>query len=468
MVKFKIDLKKLGKKDKVLPTTYGTRYFEEGVPKYEMPKNGMPHDAAYRLIHDELVLDGNPSLNLASFVTTWMEEGANKLIAENINKNFIDHDEYPKTAELENRVVNMLARLFNAPENAKSAGVSTIGSSEAIMLGLLAHKWAWKNRMKAKKKPYNKPNIVMGADVHVCWEKFAKYFDVEQRLVPMEKGDYILTAKKVAENIDENTICVGAILGTTFTGQADEIQKINELLIKVKKTKGWDIPIHVDGASGGFIAPFMYPNLKWDFRLERVKSINVSGHKYGLVYPGLGWLVFRDESDLPKDLVFYVNYLGGEMPTYTLNFSRGSAMVIAQYYNFIRLGKSGYKKIMKNILDNSSYLGNLLKKTGKFELLNDGNMLPIIAVTLKGNPGFTVFDLSAKLREKGWIIPAYTLPPNAEKTAIMRMVVKENFSHDMADMLYSDIMEAYAALQKTKPKIKPRKPVHHKHMHKIC
>ncbi len=284
----------------------------------------------------------------------------------------------------------------------------------------------------------------------------------------MEKNGYTLTAEKAAKYIDENTICVGAILGTTFTGQADEIKKINDLLVKLKKTKGWDIPIHVDGASGGFIAPFMYPKLQWDFRLERVKSINVSGHKFGLVYPGLGWIIFRDESDLPKDLIFYVNYLGGEMPTYTLNFSRGSAMVIAQYYNFIRLGYNGYRKIMQNILDNSSYLGNLLKKTGKFELLNDGNMLPIIAVTLKGNPGFTVFDLSAKLREKGWIIPAYTLPPNAQKIAIMRMVVKENFSHDMADMLYSDIMEAYATLQKTKPRSLPRKPIHHKHEHKIC
>ncbi len=468
MVKLKIDLKKLRREDKVLSTTYGTRYFEEDVPKYEMPKNGMPEDVAYRLIHDEMALDGNPSLNLATFVTTWMEDGANKLIAENINKNFIDHDEYPKTAELEKRVVNMLARLFNAPENVKSIGASTIGSSEAIMLGLLAHKWSWKNRMKAKGKPYDKPNIVMGADVHVCWEKFAKYFDVEMRLVPMEKNSYTLSAEKAAKYIDENTICVGAILGTTFTGQADEIKKINDLLVKLKKTKGWDIPIHVDGASGGFIAPFMYPKLAWDFRLERVKSINVSWHKFGLVYPGLGWLVFRDESDLPKDLIFYVNYLGGEMPTFTLNFSRGSAMTIAQYYNFIRLGYNGYKKIMTNVLDNSRYLGNLLKKTGKFELLNDGNMLPIIAVTLKGNPGFTVFDLSSKLREKGWIIPAYTLPPNAEKIAIMRMVVKENFSHDMADMLYNDIMEAYATLGKTKPKTKVPKPVHHKHHNKIC
>ncbi len=451
------------KNDKVLPATYGTRYFEGEVPKYEMPKNSMPQDAAYQLIHDELNLDGNPSLNLATFVSTWMEEGADKLIMENINKNFIDHDEYPKTADIEKRVVNMLARLFNAPEAAKSVGVGTVGSSEAIMLALLAHKFSWKSKMKAKGKKYNKPNIVMGADVHIVWEKFARYFDVEQRLVPMEEGDYVLTAKKMLKHVDENTICVGAILGTTFTGQADEIKKINDALVKLKKTKGWDIPIHVDGASGGFIAPFIYPNMKWDFRLQQVKSINVSGHKFGLVYPGMGWLVFREEKDLPKDLIFYVNYLGGEMPTYTLNFSRGSAMTIAQYYNMIRLGKSGYKKIMQNIVGNASYLGALLKKTKKFTLLNDGNMLPIIAVMLKGKPGFTVFELSAKLREKGWIIPAYTLPANAQKIAIMRMVVKENFSHDMAGILFADIMEAYGILQKKKPAPKKKSGGH-----KIC
>jgi len=456
------------KPEKVTSTTYGSRFFDEEVPKFEMPKKGMPADAAYQIVHDELTLDGSPPLNLATFVTTWMEPYADKLVNETRNKNFIDHDEYPKTADLEERVISMLGKLYRAPAGAKPIGVSTVGSSEAIMLGLLAHKWNWKKRMKAKKKSTNKPNIVMGADVHIVWEKFAKYFDVEQRLVPMESNNYILTAKKVAENIDENTICVGAILGTTFTGQADEIKKINDLLVRVKKTKGWDIPLHVDGASGGFIAPFAYPNLLWDFRLEQVRSINTSGHKYGLVYPGLGWLVFKDKKDLPEELIFYVNYLGGEMPTYTLNFSKGSSMVIAQYYNMIRLGFDGYKKIVKNILDNAQYLGSKLKKTGKFKLLNDGNLLPIIAVTLKGNPGFTVFDMSDKLREKGWIVPAYTLPPNAEKIAILRVVVKENFSRDMADMLFNDVQEAFAELKKAKPKKKAPKPKHHDKMHKIC
>ncbi|MBU1118800.1 glutamate decarboxylase [Patescibacteria group bacterium] len=435
-------------------STYSTRYFDEEVPKYEMPKTSMPSNAAYQLIHDELNMDGNPSLNLASFVTTWMEPEADKLIQENINKNFIDHDEYPQTEIIHERVVNMLARLFNSPKDCESMGTVTIGSSEAIMLGLLAHKWTWKNKRKAEGKPYDKPNIVYGADVHVCWEKFAKYFDVEMRSVPMEEDRYIITPKEIEGLIDENTIAVGAILGTTFTGQADAIKEINDLLVTIKKEKGWDIPLHVDGASGGFVAPFVYPDLEWDFRLEQVKTINVSGHKYGLVYPGAGWLVFRDKSDIPEDIVFKVNYLGGEMPTYTLNFSRGGSMVIAQYYNLIRLGVEGYKKIMTNVVDNAKYLSEKLLDTGLFDTLNPTQLLPVVAVKLKSEDDYTVFDLTSKLRERGWIIPAYTLPPNAEKVAIMRVVVKENFSRDMADMLLADINNACETLKKTAEKKK--------------
>jgi len=462
MVSEKVNVKKLKPSERGHASTYSDRFFGESVPKFEMPKKGMPANAAYQLIHDELNLDGNPALNLASFVTTWMEPEANKLIMENINKNFIDHDEYPQTEIIHQRVVNMLARLFNAPESKTFAGTATIGSSEAIMLGLLAHKWTWRDKRKKQKKSYDKPNIVMGADVHTVWDKFARYFDVEPRIIPMKEGQYTITSEQVRKQIDENTICVGTILGTTFTGQMDQIEKINNMLVKVKKQKGWDIPIHVDGASGGFIAPFVYPNVKWDFRLEQVKSINVSGHKYGLVYPGLGWLAFRDKEVIPDDIVFKVNYLGGEMPTYTLNFSRGSATVIAQYYNFLRLGKTGYTRIMKNIVSNAKYLAEGLEKTGKFKLLNKSQMLPIVAVRMTKGENFTVFDLSNKLREKGWIIPAYTLPPNAEKIAIMRMVVKENFSRDMCEMLFKDIEEAYAFLKKSKPRVKVPKGKKHR------
>ena len=449
-------------------STYSTRYFRQEISKYEIPRNEMPSSAAYQLVHDELNMDGNPSLNLASFCTTWMEPEADKLIAESNNKNFIDHDEYPQTEIIHERVVNMMARLFNSPEKCSSVGTATIGSSEAIMLGLLAHKWTWKNHRKAEGKSFDKPNIVFGADVHVCWDKFARYFDVEPRIIPMEKDRYIITAKEVEPLIDENTICVGAIFGTTFTGEHDDIEGINKLLVKIKKQKGWDIPIHVDGASGGFIAPFIYPEIKWDFRLEQVKSINVSGHKYGLVYPGLGWLVFRDEPDVPKDIVFTVNYLGGQMPTYTLNFSRGGSTVIAQYYNFLRLGQEGYARIMTNITDNAKYLSKKIIASGHFESLNPTQLLPVVAVRLKNKEDFNLYDLTDKLREKGWIMPAYTLPANAEDITIMRIVVRENFSRDMADILYEDIIEAYQKLKdgKSAKNLPPRHK--DKRHHHVC
>jgi len=445
-------------------STYSTKYFGKEIPKYELPENEMPADAAYQLIHDELNLDGNPSLNLASFCTTWMEPEANKLIAESINKNFIDHDEYPQTEVIHKRCVNILARLFNSPEECDSVGTATIGSSEAIMLGLLAHKWAWINKRKAENKPYDKPNIVFGADVHICWEKFARYFDVEARMIPMEPGRYVIGADEVEKQIDENTICVGVILGTTFTGQYDAVDKINELLIKIKNERGWDIPIHVDGASGGFVAPFVYPDVKWGFRLQQVKSINVSGHKYGLVYPGIGWLVFREAKDVPEDIVFKVNYLGGEMPTYTLNFSRGSSMILAQYYMFLRLGRAGYTRIMKNVVDNAQYLAERMIKTGYFDSLNKTQLLPVVAVKLKEKVDFTLYDLSDKLRERGWIIPAYSLPPNAQETVIMRVVVKENFSRDMIDILFDDIVEAYKKLEGKKEPVERKT----KKGHRIC
>ncbi|MHB1693332.1 MAG: glutamate decarboxylase [bacterium] len=415
--------------------TYAGRFFSESIPKYDIPDKGIGADTAYQLIHDELNIDGNPSLNLASFVTTWMDSHSEKLIIETINKNLVDQDEYPQTGVIQERVVNMLARLFNAPENNEYIGTATVGSSEAIMLGLLAHKWNFRKKMQMQGKDGSKPNIVIGADVHVVWEKFARYFDVEMKIIPMKKGKYILDVNDVEKNIDENTICVGAVLGTTFTGQLDPIEEINEMLVNVKNEKGWDIPIHVDGASGGFVVPFLYPDLKWDFRLSHVRSINVSGHKYGLVYPGLGWLIFKDKTDLPEDLIFYVNYLGGEEATYTLNFSRGSSMMIAQYYNLLMLGKDGYNRVMKNAFKNAVYLLKKIKEIDFFEPIIENIKLPIITVSIKKNAGFNVFQLSAKLKERGWIVPAYNLPKDAEDVEILRIVVKENFSGDMADIL---------------------------------
>jgi glutamate decarboxylase len=448
MLSNKKNLDKMEKSEREYTTTYGSRYFAKSVPKYEMPEEGMPARAAYQIIHDELNLDGNPALNLASFVTTWMEPEADKLIMESIGKNYVDNDEYPQTEVIQDRVVNMLSRLFNAPEDCHSVGSATIGSSESIMLGLLAHKWTWKLRREAEGKPVDKPNIVMGADVHTVWEKFARYFDVELKLIPLREDIYTITARDVMDEIDENTIAVGAVVGTTFTGQMDPIDEINTALLEIKKTKGWDIPIHVDGASGGFILPFLYPDLLWDFRLEQVKSINVSGHKYGLVYPGIGWLIFKDKIDLPEELIFNINYLGGLMPNYSLNFSKGSSTIIAQYYNFIRLGMEGYKSIMQNMQENARYLAYKLEETGKFEIINKKVMYPLVAVKLQ-NCEFNAFHLSEKLRQKGWIVPAYTLPANAEDISVLRMVVKESFSKDMVEMLFEDIMESIDNLNKS-------------------
>ena len=420
----------------------------------------MPPRAAYQLIREELNLDGNPTLNLASFVTTWMEPEANQLIMDSVGKNFVDNDEYPQTEKIQTRVVNMLARLFNSPEKSESLGTATIGSSEAIMLGLLAHKWSWKKRRQAEDKRYDQPNIVMGADVHTAWEKFALYFDVELKLIPLEKDRQIVAVEDIEREIDENTICVGAVLGTTFTGQMDPIKEINDLLVNIKKTKGWNIPIHVDAASGGFIIPFLNPEIEWDFRLEQVRSINVSGHKYGLVYPGVGWLIFCDKHDLPEDLIFEVNYLGGLMSNYSLNFSKASNTIIAQYYNLIRLGKKGYQDILQILLVNAIYLAHKLENSGRFEVINKEILFPLVAVKLKEDAKFTVFQLSEKLRQKGWIVPAYTLPANADDIAVMRMVIKENFGRDMVEMLYTDIMKAYDSLDLTtfiKEDVKDRK-----------
>jgi glutamate decarboxylase len=425
-------------------TTYSSRYFAEEVPEHEIPASSMPARAAYQLIHDELDLDGNPALNLASFVTTWMEPEARQLAAETLNRNFVDQDEYPQTEQIHHRVVSMVGRLFNAPAGAEPCGTATIGSSEAIMLALLAHKWSWRKRRGDEGA---RPNVVFGGDVHTCWEKFTRYFDVEQRVVPLTPERHIVGAEEVEPLIDEDTIAVGTVLGTTFTGQIDEIEAIDELLRRIKREKGWDVPIHVDAASGGFIAPFAYPELKWDFRLEQVRSINVSNHKFGLVYPGMGTVVFRDVATVPEELVFKINYLGGEMANYSLNFSRASNAVLLQYYNFLRLGREGYKRIAANLMANAGELEAALTAGGRFELLNDARYLPVVVVrpTAEGG-GVDVFELSERLRERGWIVPAYTLPPNAESVAVLRMVVKENFSRDMAEMLAADIEAALAKI----------------------
>ncbi|MDQ1253202.1 MAG: glutamate decarboxylase [Euryarchaeota archaeon] len=447
MISKKMNLEKLEESKKFRVGAYSARYLpkavKKGIPKYEFPEEGMSPRAAYQLVHDELSLDGNPYLNLASFVTTWMEPEADKLVMENINKNIIDIFEYPQTGKvIHKNVVNMLGHLFNG-HNTEFIGASTTGSSEAIMLGLLAHKWNWKNSGRGT----GKPNIIFGTDAHVCWDKFARYFDVDAIKIPIDTKKRTITAKAVSEHIDENTICVGCVLGTTYTGEIDPVKDINDLLVEYKRDKGWDIPMHIDAASGGFILPFTEPDFEWDFRLDRVRSVNVSGHKYGLTYPGIGWLIFREEKELPKDLIFTVNYLGEEEETYTLNFSGGSAMLVAQYYNLLRFGRAGYTRIMKNILEVSRDLAQRLERLNRFEMLNKGERLPIIAFRQKNDTVYSLSQLSYRLREKGWIVPAYCLPKNAENIEIMRIVVRENFTSDMAAILIDDIENACQFLE---------------------
>jgi glutamate decarboxylase len=418
------------------------------IPRHEFPDGEMPPDVAYEIIHDELMLDGNARLNVATFVTTSMEPQAEKLMVECFDKNMIDKDEYPQTAAIEERCVNMLGRLWNAPEADQATGCSTTGSSEAAMLGGLALKRRWVERRRAEGKPADKPNLVMGINVQVCWEKLANYWDVEMRLVPMEGDRFHMSAEEAVKLCDENTIGVIAILGSTFDGSYEPVEEICAALDAFQAETGIDVPVHVDGASGAFIAPFVDPELVWDFRLPRVASINASGHKYGLVYPGVGWVVWRDSDALPDDLIFWVNYLGDNMPTFALNFSRPGAQVVAQYYNFIRLGFEGYRRVQSYAREVATRLSDEIAKIGPFELLTRGDELPVFAFTLNGDvDNFTVFDVSNALRERGWQVPAYTFPKNREDLAALRVVVRRGFTHDMADMLLADIERQLPHLQ---------------------
>jgi len=429
------------KREEFLTPSYASRVMTEPIPKNFLPKNQMTADQAYDLIHDELMLDGNAKLNLATFVTTWMEPAAEKLMAETFDKNMIDKDEYPQTAEIESRCVHIVSNLFNAPEN--SIGASTVGSSEAVMLAGMAFKWNWKKHQTAQSKPTDKPNLVLGANVQIVWEKFCRYWEIEPRYIPMEKGRYVITPEEVLNHCDENTIGVVAILGTTFTGEFEPIEAINDALAQLNAENSWKIPLHIDAASGGFVAPFLHPDLAWDFRLSEVTSINVSGHKYGLVYPGIGFVVWRDHDDLPEELIFHVNYLGGDVPTFTLNFSRPGNQVVAQYYNFLRLGREGYTDIMKALQLTAMHLSSEIEKMAVFELISNGESEPVFAFKLRDEINkYSVYNISDKLREKGWQVPAYTMPEHAEDVAVLRIVIREGFSYDMADILLNDIKKA--------------------------
>jgi glutamate decarboxylase len=427
-------------------TMYGARFLIEDAPDKEFPADGMSALDAMRMVDEELVLEGDPWRNLATFVTTWMEPEAQRIVAENLHRNFIDHAEYPISAEIEQRCIRMLADLYHAP--GETTGCRTQGSSEAIMLGALSLKWKWKERQEKAGRSTEKPNLVFGGDVHVVWEKFCRYFDVEPRIVRLREGKYVIGPEDVEPHVDENTIGVAAVLGTTFTGHADDIQGINDLLLQLRDEKGLDVPLHVDAASGGFVWPFLYPHSEWDFRLEQVRSINVSGHKFGLVYPGIGWLVFREQSDLAEDLVFYENYLGKTDATFTLNFSTGASMVLAQYFNFVRLGREGYTVVMQAMQENAKALAKRLEDEGNFELIGaDKEELPLVAFKLAGEKGYDEFDVSWQLSaERGWMLPAYTMPPDAQAVKVLRALVKETLGRQQVDRLADDIDQACKVL----------------------
>jgi len=429
---------------------------EISVPKYRIPERENDPRHAYQIVADELMLDGNSRQNLATFCQTWLEPEVHRLMDLTLDKNMIDKDEYPQTAELEARCVHILADLWNSPDAANTLGTSTTGSSEAAMLGGMALLWNWRERQRAAGKPIDRPNLVTGP-VQVCWHKFTRYWGVEHREIPMDGDRLIMTADEVLARVDENTIGVVPTLGVTFTCAYEPVEEVAAALDRLQETTGLDIPIHVDGASGGFLAPFVEPDPVWDFRLPRVKSINTSGHKFGLAPLGVGWIVWRDAADLPEDLIFQVNYLGGDMPTFALNFSRPGGQVVAQYYNFLRLGREGYRKIHEAGYQTARFLADEIAAMGPFELIHDGRSgIPGLAWKLREDRRhpFTLFDLADRLRVTGWQVPAYTLPPNRQDLAVQRILVRHGFSRDLANLLLDDYRRALRHLD-AHPHAKP-------------
>ncbi|WP_449279320.1 glutamate decarboxylase [Leucobacter sp. GX0328] len=417
--------------------------------KYELPDGLMAPDTAYQIVHDAAMLDGNSRLNLATFVSTWMDENAQKLYAESADKNMIDKDEYPATADIEDRCWRMLADLWNVPDTGDTIGTSTIGSSEACMLGGLALKRRWQEARRAAGASTERPNLVLSAGVQVVWEKFCNYWEVEPRYVPVTEEHLVLDGFELERYVDENTIGVVAILGQTYTGLYEPVREIAAKLDEIEKATGVDVRIHVDGASGAMVAPFCQPELEWDFRVDRVNSISTSGHKYGLVYPGVGWVVWRDKVACPESLIFHVSYLGGDMPTLALNFSRPGSQVLLQYYQFLRLGREGYRQVQQDSLDVAQYLSAAIAEMGPFELVSRGDTIPVFAWRLKPGPAknWDLYDLADRLRMRGWLVPAYPMPDDLAELVVQRIVVRLGLSRDLAGYLLDAIREEVAFLE---------------------
>lgn len=435
-------------RDQLLDSVFAGHGLAIEVPKYRFPTTESRRDVAFQVVHDELMLDGNSRQNLATFCQTWEEPEVHALMDLCIDKNLIDKDEYPQAAELERRCVHMLADLWNAPEGADPIGASAIGSSEACMLAGMAAKWRWRARQTAAGKPTDQPNLVCGP-VQVVWHKFAKYWDVELREIPMREGALCMTADDMLAQVDDNTICVVPTLGVTYTGAYEPVQELSDALDRYEADTGISIDLHIDGASGAFLAPFTAPNLVWDFRLPRVKSISASGHKFGLAPLGAGWVVWRDEADLPDDLIFHVSYLGGDMPVFQINFSRPAGQIAAQYYEFIRHGHRGYERVQGSSYDTAQWIAAEVTKLGPFELLHAGDPatgIPCVTwrITEGADPGYTLYDLADRLRIRGWQVPAYPLTGEYADLAVQRVLVRQDVSRDLALLLIDDLRESIA------------------------
>ncbi|MCE9669753.1 glutamate decarboxylase [Myxococcus stipitatus] len=431
-------------RDRINDDVYASPDLSVPMPKFRVPDDEHSPDHAYAVVHDELLLDGNSRQNLATFCQTWAEPQVHRLMDECLDKNMIDKDEYPQTAEIETRCVAMLADLWHAPDAANTLGCSTTGSSEAAMLGGLALKWRWRLKRQKEGKPTDKPNLICGP-VQICWHKFARYFDVELRQVPLAPGRMTMTPDEVLARCDENTIGVVPTLGITFNLLYEPVREISAALDDLQRRTGLDIPIHVDAASGGFLAPFIHKDVVWDFKLPRVKSINASGHKFGLTPLGCGWVVWRDAKDLPEELIFRVDYLGGDMPTFALNFSRPGGQIVIQYYNFLRLGKEGYRRLQQACSDTANFMAKAIEQVGLFDIVYDGRGgVPGVCWKMKDgvNPGFTLYDLADRLRERGWLVPAYPMPADLQDMVVQRVLVRHGVSRDLATLLVTDILGA--------------------------